>query len=163
MFVGLFSSYLGWPGISGKERFKGPEGRAGSSRPGPALSCGMSQSYTLLITTYTAFLPPSLSLIMSVIFLAFLWVFPCECLTDSCWQGCDQAKGLSVEAGISSPPPPLLPSGPEAPCPVVQYLYVLSQLFSIQTPLFLFHFSQILVCADIHQVTLCAGLVHDPP
>lgn len=42
----LFSACPGWQGSGGKERSKGPEGRAGSSRPGPALSCGMSPRHT---------------------------------------------------------------------------------------------------------------------
>lgn len=40
------SSCPGWQRRSWKERSKGPEGRAGSSGPGPALSCGMSCLHT---------------------------------------------------------------------------------------------------------------------
>lgn len=149
----LSSSCPGWQRRNGKERSKGPEGRAGSSRPGPALSCGMSRLHTrrqtriLLRQLFSSHLSETLH------FPAF---FPssycssesipqcCLCVTGSCWQGCDETKGLSEEAKLSSPPP-LLPSGPGAPCPVVQYLCILLPPF----PLFLSNHHFVMLSLDL--------------
>lgn len=125
-----------------------------------------------LITTFLSsfthsvfpwFLLFSLFLSFSLLFSKF---FPlcCECLTGSCWQGCDETKGPSVEAGLSSlAPPPLPPSGPEAPCPVVQYFYFLSPFWAVFYSNTLFPFISLKLwyaCSGGHQSIIHVGLTH---
>lgn len=108
----------------GKKRAKGPKGRAGSSRPGPALSCGMTLTHVHTRThTHTRGRrwPPSLLSSLNCHLPHFPGFFSLpDSVTGSCWQGCAEAKVLPEEAGLLSPPPH--PSGPEPPCPMVQYL-----------------------------------------
>lgn len=74
----------------GEERPEGPEGRAGSSWPGPALSCGMTHIHTPTNThTLTQSDGHLLSSSLFHIFLAFLPDYNWLLLAGMCWnQSC---------------------------------------------------------------------------
>lgn len=117
-------------GKRGLKGHKGEQGPPGLDQPCPVVCSLHSVAHThacvyIHIHTHTKWWH-SMSVfffLWTVIFYVFLWVSSSHYVTDSCWQGCDETKGLSEEAGLSSPPP--YPSGLEAPCPVVQYLCIL--------------------------------------
>lgn len=123
--IWLLSTYQGDRGSVGKRGLKGQKGEQGPpglDQPCPVVS--YTQKHTHMDVLTGSFLS-SLSTPFFILSAAFCHFFPqcCFWVTESCWQGCDETQDLSVKAGLSSPAPPLPPSGPEAPCPVVQYLF----------------------------------------
>ncbi len=107
---------VGKRGLKGQ---KGEQGPPGLDQPCPVVRHLNTNTHAHALA---AFLSPYS--VISMVFSKFLLLQCCDCVTGSCWQGCDETKSLSEDAGLSSPPP-LPPSGPEAPCPVVQYLCLL--------------------------------------
>lgn len=131
-----FLKLSGWQRISREERSKRSEGWTRPPWSGPAMSCGMSLPHSVTLHIWPAELPASSKTFWILVNFLFhskhcVSLSPLSFLlntVDSSWQSYDE--GLSEKTEVSSSDSAALPpSGPEAPCPVVQYLSFLLTLF----------------------------------